>query len=254
MTQFAASGIDCWLTRVNKIKSSLNVNINSFLSKQVASNCIKKQVNGKFQFSWLKSIQQIRINKDGRDENKLRVYKTFKGSFTEEPYISQPVNRNQRCALTRMRISAHHLQIELGRYSNPPTPPSERYCKYCYTEPRSVDSEVHFLFECATFKFKRLCFLGKLSSLGVKVQESWPDNIKLAKVLCPTSSQATKVVNKYIDIMEKSRKLLDEGFPLDHLGYNNPPIVEGDYDPEDSDHSLSLDSVSSSFLDSSFDT
>ena len=90
--------------------------------------------------------------------------------------------------------------------------------------------------------------------MGVKVQEYWPDNIKLAKVLCPTSSQATKVVNKYIDIMEKSRKLLDEGVPLDHLGYSNPPIVEGDYDPEDSDHSLSLDSVSSSFLDSSFDT
>ena len=153
---------------------------------------------------------------DGRDQNKLRLYKTFKGSFTEEPYISQVVNRNQRCSLTRMRISAHHLQIELGRYTTPPTPPNQRYCKYCYTEPRSVDTEFHFLFQCTTFTLKRQCFLGKLLSIGIKIEESWPDNVKLAKILCPITSQAIKVINKYISIMEKSRKLLDEGIPLDH--------------------------------------
>ena len=88
-------------------------------------------------------------------------------------------------------------------------------------------------------------------SLGIKIQESWPDNVKLAKILCPITSQATKVTNKYISIMEKSRKSLDEGTPLDHLGHRNPPIIEGDYDPTDSDNSISLDSVNSSFLDSS---
>ena len=77
--------------------------------------------------------------------------------------------------------------------------------------------------------------------------------MKLARVLCPTSPQAAKCINKYILILEKSRKLLDDGTPLDQLGYRNPVVVEGGYDPNDSDKSLSLSSVNSDYLDSSID-
>ena len=203
MNNFVVSGKDCWLSRVNMIKSSLGINISNFCNPSVASKNIKKQVQSKFQSHWLDSIQQVRLNTEGRDENKLRLYKTFKGSFSEEPYISQVVNRNQRCALTRLRVSAHRLEMELGRYSKPPTPVNQRFCKYCLSEPRSVDTEFHFLFQCTTFNLKRQCFLGKLSSLGIIIQETWPDNVKLAKVLCPTSTQAAKTVNKYISNMEK---------------------------------------------------
>jgi len=70
--------------------------------------------------------------------------------------------------------------------------------------------------------------------------------MKVARILCPTSTQAAKAVNKYISIMENSRKLLDEGTPLDHLGYRNPAI--GEYN--DSEASVSLDSINSSFLNS----
>ena len=136
---------------------------------------------------WTGSIQ-IRLNNEGRDQNKLRLYKTFKGSFSEEPYLSLVPNRNQRAALTRLRVSAHRLQIEVGRYTTPPTPLNSRFCKYCLTEPRSVDSEFHFLFECNTFKLKRQCFLGRLSSLGIKIDNNWPEQKKIATVLCPTSA------------------------------------------------------------------
>ena len=48
--------------------------------------------------------------------------------------------------------------------------------------------------------------------------------IKMARLLCPTSAKAAKTVNKFICILEKSRKLLDEGTPIDQLGYRNPPV------------------------------
>ena len=186
-------------------------------------------------------------------KDKLRLYKTFKGSFSEEPYLSLVPNRNQRAALTILRVSAHHLQIEIGRYTIPPTPLSSRFCKYCLTEPQSVDSEFHFLFECNTFKLKRQCFLGRLSSLGIKIDNNWPEQKKIATVLCPTSVQAAKCINKYISVMEKGRKGLDEGTPLDHLGYRNPTIVTGDYSPNESDRSLSLSSIDSDDLNSIFE-
>ena len=53
--------------------------------------------------------------------------------------------------------------------------------------------------------------------------------------------------------MENSRKALDEGTPLDHLGYRNPPVVEGFYNCNDSDRTFSLSSISSGGLDSSFE-
>ena len=95
MCSFAAAGTDCWLTRVNKMKNSLGISVNSSCSQSVANKHLKNQVEGKFQVYWLDSIKQVRLNQDGRDQNKLRLYKTFKGSFNEEPYITQVVNRNQ---------------------------------------------------------------------------------------------------------------------------------------------------------------
>ena len=229
MKQFCDNDKDCWLFRINTIKSSLNINNNGIYKKSSANKYIKKQVKSMFQAIWLDSIQQINLNSEGRDQTKLRLYKTFKGSFSEEPYISLVTNRNQRAALTRLRVSAHHLQIEVGRYNSPPTPVGLRFCRFCYTEPQSIDTEFHFLFECSTFHIKRQCFLGKLSSLGIKVEDNWSEHFKLASVLCPTSAKVAKCVNKYITIMERNRKLLDEGTPINHLGYRNPPIVEGEY-------------------------
>ena len=78
----------------------------------------------------------------------------------------------------------------------------------------------------------------------------------MAKLLCPTSAKAAKTVNKFISILEKSRRLLDEGTPIDQLGYRNPP-VSVDLGPNlydsDSDRSLSLESVNSDFFESSAD-
>ena len=252
MIGFSLAGKDCWLSRVKSIKSGLNISTDNCHKLTTASNRIKNQVRSMFERHWLDSIQQIRLNESGRDTNKLRLYKTFKGSFSEEPYISKVFNRNQRCALTRLRISAHHLQIEVGRYTKPTTPVEKRYCKYCHAEPRCLDTEFHFLFECSTFILKRQCFLGKISSLGITFENNLPENIQIAKILCPTSTQAAKCINKYILIMEKSRRLIDEGTPPEFLGHRNPSVVNEDL-AHFSDSSLSLSSIGSDFLDSSFE-
>ena len=51
---------------------------------------------------------------------------------------------------------------------------------------------------------------------------SFNDLIK--SMLCPTSVQSAKLVNKYISIMNKARKNIDEGLHVSNLTF--PPHVE----------------------------
>ena len=96
-----------------------------------------------FQFSifWKQEIDRIKlVPGSDTDHNKLRFYKTLKSSFTIEPYLTLVENGNQRSWLSRIRISAHRLHIELGQYTltQPVTPVSARLCRYCSSD--SIDN------------------------------------------------------------------------------------------------------------------
>ena len=91
---------------------------------------------------WLDKICLTKIGNDGCDHNKLRFYKTLKSSFTQEPYITDILNKSQRAWLTRYRVSAvPNLGIECGRYTRPVTPVASRLCKYCSSD--RIDDEQH---------------------------------------------------------------------------------------------------------------
>ena len=81
--------------------------------------------------------------------NKLRTLALFKGSCIYEPYLNIIQNKNERKELTRLRISAHKLAIESGRYTRPYRPVYERKCKLC--DIVSIEDEKHFLTECNFF-------------------------------------------------------------------------------------------------------
>ena len=194
----------------------------------------------------------------GNDHNKLHFYRTFKGSFTKEPYISAINNRNQRCWLTRLRISAcSSLGVEVGRWSSPPTPYSERTCMYCSTENMGsgdtpVDTELHMLLQCSSTALKQQCFLARLASLI-------PSTVSLTReqlarvILCPATIEHAKLSNKYINILCRLRELMDEGVPSDQLGFR-PPSNTADVDNFSMSSSLSdsLESINSVTLNDSF--
>ena len=74
-----------------------------------------------YETEWLQRLNMPGSMNNTNSGNKLRTYCTFKTSFILENYIAQnPLL--QRRNLTKLRISNHHLAIETGRYTNPPTP------------------------------------------------------------------------------------------------------------------------------------
>ena len=85
----------------------------------------------------------------------------FKTEFKMEPYLHLIKSRKKRVNLTRIRISAHRLEIENGRYSRPVVNTSERYCKVC--NKNLVEDEKHFIIECEKYNVIRLPFLMKIN-------------------------------------------------------------------------------------------
>ena len=162
----------------------------------------------------MNEINKVKLDSNNLDRNKLRFYKTFKGTFSREPYLDMVNNRNQRVWLSRLRVSAHHLQIEVGRWSRPPVPPSERVCRYC--SDASIDSEDHFLHDCVTFVLKQNCFFTKLDTVVPGFLQLSRQH-KILTMLCPTSIQATKLVSKFIGILFKARCQIDEGTPVQNI-------------------------------------
>ena len=241
MRVFEDLGNSNWLSRIKKIKKLLSIpDLPSHLSPNSVGAQITKLVQSHFESFYLQQINKVSIGDDGIDHNKLRFYKGFKGSFTKEPYLNLVNNRNQRAWLTRMRISSHHLRIETGRWGKPkPTPIEDRLCKYCPDS--KVDNESHFLLGCATLMNKTRCFENKLSTL-VPGFNHLSDEDKLSIVLCPTLAQATKLTNKYIDILFKARTHIDNGEHISNLTF--PPNLQY-FTEDDLNVSSSLDCTDS---------
>ena len=84
-------------------------------------------------------------------DSKLRSYSKFKKSFSVENYILRfplYVRRN----MTKLRISAHSLAIETGRFSVPnKTPIEKRNCFHC----GQIEDEFHVIFNCNLYSEER---------------------------------------------------------------------------------------------------
>jgi hypothetical protein len=229
MSSLSDSGHDCWLTRVRQLEKLFSIpSLNSYTKKEAAGRIIKKRVQSVFDRFWLDEVKEEKIV-NGHNANKLRFYSTFKGSFSREPYIDLVQSRNQRSFLTRLRVSAHNLEIEKLRYSRPPIPASSRICRFCSSG--EIGDEKHFLMKCDTFAIKRACFLGKMSSI-IPGFCNLSSDAQLNTILCPKSTAAVKVVNKFTRIMFLARDQLSEDSEL--VNYPTMPVYiypfEGDYE------------------------
>ena len=123
----------------------------------------------------------------------LRTYKLFKKKLEYELYLNLP--RHQRVQLCRLRVSAHSLRIETGRYSLPwPTPVGERLCATCGV----IEDETHFLISCKFHQCKeRVDMLNFASSLKNSFQHlSQLD--KCVFILSSKNSQLMSFVAQFV--------------------------------------------------------
>ena len=176
---------------------------------------------------------------DTADHNKLRTYRTYKSSFTREPYIDLVRNRNQKSSLARLRTGSHFLGVERGRWTRPVTPLEQRTCSYCpptdnstpcppptastpCSPPRTtsspsptgissspVDDEQHFVMGCTRFENERKVAFEEISALVTNFS-NLSEQQKFTTFLCPTQPKTVKIANRLIKSMFEVREKIDQ--------------------------------------------
>ena len=95
---------------------------------------------------------------------KLSLYRKIKPSFRMEKYLDDVPKQIHRRALTALRISAHKLEIEVGRYSRDYIPRQNRSCTLCKIMGSSqTGDEFHAVMHCPSFTLQRKNLLDKVA-------------------------------------------------------------------------------------------
>ena len=88
--------------------------------------------------------------KYGKSSSKklMLYYDKIKNSFCKEQYLDYVKKATNRYKTTQLRISAHDLEIEAGRYKD--IPRDNRFCKWCLLtlDSKQIEDENHVLFTC----------------------------------------------------------------------------------------------------------
>ena len=111
----------------------------------------------------LKNWFTIQWEKHKSTSPKLSYYNSIKSVFEREPYLDQCMGFSRRHCTTQLRISAHDLQIERGRYVNMPR--KERICTWCKTTlgQNIIEDEKHTLFDCDLYSTIRKNLIDNLN-------------------------------------------------------------------------------------------
>ena len=105
---------------------------------EIKSKLIKRSME-----LWEKQLHENAIIKEG----KMRTYYRFKPIFKKEIYLNIIGNRDIRKSFAQLRVSAHDLSIEKGRYKNIKLENST--CKNCQS--LEIEDEFHFLITCPQY-------------------------------------------------------------------------------------------------------
>ncbi len=147
-----SSSVQNWCSQVKAILIDFN-DIELFANKEP---CNLKDLE-----AHLMEKQKLEISDLIMQKPKLRFYKHFKETMSQENYVSFNLTPNERSILAQLRMGILPLSIETGRFINQPL--EQRLCKLCNEE--KIEDEWHFIFECSCYNDKRIDFFSEITNI-----------------------------------------------------------------------------------------
>ena len=132
---------------------------------------------------------------------KLNFLANIKTDWGQEHYI-RSLSLHLRKNITKLRISAHKLPIETGRYNKPPTQREKRFCLYCHDKnsdrPNILGDEYHLLFDCLANSSAKSLTNTKVMSLLISKDTRKLFTLEKSNLV----SFATYINNTYIEYLK----------------------------------------------------
>ena len=188
-----------WISVINRVCSLFS------------QNTMKAHMCKLYKENWENLMNSFRNDSD----SKLRSYTKFKKHFCLENYVLQ-LPLNTRKNLTKLRISAHNLAIETGRYTKPQkTPIEKRTCFHC----NKVEDEHHFIFDCELYATERNNFSKCLQNFTTLDMHSSSESFNLIMSCLNGDVEVGKAVCNYINtcMAIRSQALSEKNEKLIHL-------------------------------------
>lgn len=124
--------------------------------------------------------------------SKTQLYKDLENDISFCRYLTDIKNKNCRRAFTKVRVSAHTLAVETGRYTKPKTERHMRICRYCNLG--QIEDETHFLVTCPLYQ-ERCNLRTQISAICPNFSTLGPDAQTL--YLLSAEGQICNLVAKY---------------------------------------------------------
>ncbi len=168
-------------------------------SKNKIAKILNLKMSQRYEHNWMAQVGlSPTFNNISAAGNKLRTYTLFKNNFGFENYIIAEKNFKRRQDMSRLRISAHCLKIETGRYCRPPLSPENRVCPCCNSG--DVEDELHFLLKCPIFENERHELMNSIDDV---TNTTLLNETELFKVLMGLNGGDTEFVAPVLEFVHK---------------------------------------------------
>ena len=152
---------------------------------------LRKKMESLYNTAWFKLI-----NGEGKVSNKLKTYCQFKHNFNLSEYLTIGIPVKKRRLLTKLRISAHSLHIETGRYNK--IQAENRLCNFCSDS--VIEDEYHFMLACSRYTNIRNKLLSTLRAHDPTFNQLDDRDTFIYLMTCNTGDcLVTNAVTNYID-------------------------------------------------------
>jgi hypothetical protein len=162
--------------------------------------------------NWRKSVAKNKV---------LRVYAQMKADLSKESYLDGHEDPTGRMWLARLRSGRHGLAVNTGRFTQPLTPWSERWCGWCVENNAMwvIEDERHVILECPRYASERLRMLAELGldgdfgasiiELGILIgrgppAETWDARVKRHKQVKRFAREVLRIRNEDDEILEEA--------------------------------------------------
>ena len=181
-------GFHSWYTFALNIFKETGLNAKDFETCDKPYNKIKYSLKMKFKQISHEFYTKKLLNKLSSitDSSKLFLYGQIKTEIKIENYLLKESNFKTRQLISKLRVSDHNLEVEMGRYKN--VPRDQRLCKLC----NKIDDEYHFLLYCKLNSTLRDCLFLKINNLNPDFTNYQP-LLKLKQLLNPKSELLTEI-------------------------------------------------------------
>jgi hypothetical protein len=149
---------------------------------------------------WINELERDNARR-GEGGNKLRTYRTFKSSYTTEPYVQLLFPPRHRRAMAQFRAGVAPIRIETGRYERGRLQVHERVCLSCTNY---IEDECHVILKCPLYDDIREELLCQCALISANFN-TLSDNDKLGFILSHPSvpriaaRTLTKILERHQD-------------------------------------------------------